>query len=138
MRRNLFFITCFFCLGIAINRLCQLGVTVWLATAVAAFLINAFFLLCRGKVQPAVLLLFVLLAGAFWQGLSRYPEGLYRDMAGRMAEGEGVILTYPRVGEYNVTFTVGVRNLTCGNRTMAGVEKLLLKVKSDVNYTFLP
>jgi len=138
MRRNLLLIACFFCLGIVINRHCQFSVTVWLVLAGAAFLVNILFFFFRGKIQPAAFLLCVVLAGAFWYGLSRYPENLHCDMAGQTVEGEGIILTYPRAGEYNVTYTVDVRNLTCRDRSLAGVEKLLLKVKSSGELTCFP
>ena len=124
-------ITCFFCLGIVLNWYCPLSIAIWLVLAGAAFFVNMAYLLRRGRTRPAVLLLCVVLAGSFWHGLSRYPENIYDDWAGRTVEGEGIIMTYPRAGEYNVTFTADVLRLAAAGQAMPGVEKLLVKVKSD-------
>ena len=131
MRRNLLMITCFFCLGIVVNRYCPLHLAVWLVLAGAAFFVNLGLLFSRGRIHPAVFLLCVVLAGSFWHGLSRYPENIYQDMAGRAVEGEGTILSYPRTGEYNTAFTVGVLRLAADGKEMPGLEKLLIKVRSN-------
>ncbi len=141
MNRPFLLITCFFCSGIIFGRYVALSSSLWLALTGAAFFINLIFFGCKRRIYPALLLVCVAIAGAFWYTESRAPENLYKDFVGSLARGEGVILTYPQIGSYNQNFTVRLSELSQdsdGGLCFAGLEKILLTVPADLHDNFLP
>ena len=134
-------IICFFSSGIIIGKYVSLDLSAWLALTGAAFFINLIFLVCKHRVNFALFLVCIALAGSFWYAQSRAPEYLYKDYVGSPVYGEGVVLSYPQTGSYNQTFIVSLSDLSLdSNRKISfrGLEKILLTVPANLQDGFLP
>lgn len=138
MRRHLLLVVLSFAAGIAAEYCRPQNMALWLLLAGLSLIWGIYLIINGSRRQAAVLLAAVLFMGAFWLALALYPQGLYLDLTGQMAEGEGLIITYPRSGEFNLTFIVRVENLRVGETQLPGLEKLLLCIQPSPGQEFYP
>lgn len=127
-KRYLVLIVSFFVLGIAVGNAVKLGTEWWLYLACGAALVNVFLLLCCGRLNSVAWPVFLVLLGALWCSLSLLPAGYYDDYLEGFIHGEGMVVSYPRKGEYYTTFTLRTERVSADGQELPVYGKLKLKV----------
>ncbi len=128
MKRYLLIVTASFILGIIAEELLRLPVLAWLALTGLALLFDLFLRHQRSGPKLIIIFLCTALLGAFWYSLSNLPGTLFRELAGKEAEGYGYVLSYPRQNAYSRTFIVKAEGLAADGLSIQGIDKLLIKI----------
>jgi len=141
MRRHLFLLITLFCIGIILGRFVPVSPDIWALLTGGAVLLNfLLFLFSKSDLRRVgiSLLLCACFMGAFWYDLSQYPASMHKELDGQNITGEGMVITYPRDGEYSLSLVIRVNELSSGGNELPHLKKLVLKVTAGQESDFPP
>lgn len=128
MKRHLLKIICFFIIGIILSRLLPWTRRIWLFLAAAVFILQLISTFLKRIHTPLLLLFCAALVGGLWYQLSLYPQGVYNYLEGQELRGKGIILTYPKQGQFYTTFIMKPESIRRRQVILSGIDKILVRI----------
>lgn len=141
IRKYLLLLSTFFCIGIIISRQLAVSLEVWgVLSGISLVATIIYYIIKRHNPKKAgiLFLLSSLFIGSFWYALNHYPAHLHQELSGQTVAGEGIIISYPREGEYDYSFIIKATELRSGDKEIQSLKKLQLKVKHGNSMQLLP
>lgn len=142
MDRPLLLGSIFFITGILLARFTTTYIMFWLILDAVSFLAALCCFWYKNKATKEMvsffLLLSLILTGAFWYSLGRYPQGLYQEYEGIMVSGEGVISSYPKESEYGMSCLINVETVTMQSKGLPNIQRVLLKGRKETEQSLFP
>lgn len=130
-------ITLIFSLGIILGRNIPVSIVVWTVLACLSLCLGLIFLYSP-RLQALCLLAAILFMGAFWIGLSRFPEHKCQAVRDQRVKGEGMVLSYPRRNENSQSVILKVNGMVTEQGDILSDLKVLLKVYTREGTSLLP
>lgn len=142
MERPVLLGSIFFIIGILLARFTATSLALWLMLDAVSFFMAVFCFLYKNNALNGAASFFLIscliLTGAFWYSLGRYPEGFYQEYEGMVVNGEGIVSSYPNTNEYGMTCLIKVERIMLQNKNLRNIQRVLLKTGKEMEQSLFP